>query len=250
MNKLSRVLVVAAFDLATMPAGADVAYYYSGAALDITTTFGSVSSLPTQVTGELVATAPVIGGTDPLGGPLVYNLSQFVSWSFSDGLTTLSSATAGNPSLLLGSSSGFMFDSTGQIENWFVSLNEQPVFIPGTQSIIETIGAVPTAGPQPCLSVVGLPPACYADDGQAYNEVPPPGVGASGVASATTARGQWSGPQPIGVPEPDGLLLALTGFALVACLRLASVPSRFQSTITRRWQPAPIRGASLRMCLY
>jgi hypothetical protein len=115
---------------------------------------------------------------------------------------------------------------TGQIENWFVSLNAQPVFIPGTQSIIETIGAIPAAGPQPCLSVVGLPSACYADDGQAYKEVPPPGVGASGVASATTARGQWSGPQPVGVPEPDGLLLALTGFAVVACLRLASVPSQ------------------------
>jgi hypothetical protein len=113
VNKLSRVLVVAAFGLATMPAGADVAYYYSGEALDVTTIFGTVGSLPTQVTGGLVATAPVIGGTDPLGGPLVYNLNQFVSWSFSDGLTTISSATAGNPSLLLPEPAGLLLALTG-----------------------------------------------------------------------------------------------------------------------------------------
>ena len=165
-----------------------------------------------------------MGGTDFLGAPLIYDLSQFTSWSFSDGLTTITNQTP--PGSLLSMSSGFEFSPTGQIESWFVSLNEQPLTLTGTLSIIEIIGNV-GLGPQPCLPLFELPPGCYADDGQSYFEVPPPGVGATGAIAATQSRGTWSGPPATGVPEPTTLFLMLLGLAfLLSHQRLVPRPLR------------------------
>jgi PEP-CTERM motif-containing protein len=186
---------------ATPPANADTTYYYSGTPF---TEFvkGVVVPLPPGLSG--------LSGSFTVANPLI-NLNQDavvpLAFSFTDGVTTITQATAS----IQGTGSLAVFrlvtSGTGDITGWEVDICLSPSGVCGT-----------------------VPPGEAQVEFQSENGFLTPldvsvYQGRDESLGRTLTAGSWSRVPPSAVPEPSSLVLLATGLLAVAGVRRRNLPS-------------------------